>query len=149
MSAHQTQDQQNQHNDQPLLLLRHDGQVVTLPPWYQAILLSVIHLILEIMLKGYLTPHIPCTPYHTSALSGASWVHELLNGHPERIWNELGIYQSTFTLLIKALQVLGLQSSCHIPIEEQLSIFLYSAVTGLSCTHVGERFQRSLDTITK
>ena len=149
MSAHQTQDQQNQHNDQPLLLRRRDGQVVALPPRYRAIFLSVIHLILEITLKGYLTPHIPRTPYHTSALSGASWVHELLNGHPERIRNELGVYRSTFTLLIKALQALGLQSSRHVPIEEQLSIFLYSAVTGLSCTHVGERFQRSSDTITK
>ena len=24
-------------------------------------------------------------PYHTSAFTGANWVHKLLNGHPERI----------------------------------------------------------------
>lgn len=30
-------------------------------------------------------------PYHTSALSGIAWVHELLNGHPDRIKNELGV----------------------------------------------------------
>ncbi|KIK71790.1 hypothetical protein PAXRUDRAFT_676657, partial [Paxillus rubicundulus Ve08.2h10] len=33
--------------------------------------------------------------------------------------------------------------------EEQLGIFLYTCVTGLSSRHVGERFQHSPDTITK
>jgi hypothetical protein len=89
------------------------------------------------------------TPYHTSALSGAGWVQELLTGHPERIRNELGVYRGTFVLLIKALQAMGLKSSRHVTIEEQLSIFLYTVVTGLPCSHVGERFQRSTDTVTK
>ena len=150
MSAQQDQrNEQNQYNDQPLLVRQRDGQVVALPSQFRAIILALLRLILEVTLKGYLTPRIHRTPYHTSALSGVGWVHELLNGHPERLRNELGVYRSTFTLLIKALQALGLQSSHHVPIEEQLSIFLYSAVTGLSCTHVGERFQRSSDTITK
>src|SRR5712672_1868390 len=82
--------------------------------------------------------HLP-TPYHTSALSGAGWVQELLTGHPERIQNKLGVYRGTFVLLIKALRVMGLKSSCHVTIEEQLSIFLYTVVTGLPCSHVGER----------
>jgi hypothetical protein len=30
-------------------------------------------------------------PYHTSALSGAAWVLELINGHPDRIYHELGM----------------------------------------------------------
>jgi hypothetical protein len=91
------------------------------------------------------------TPYHTSSLSGENWVCELLNGHPQRIRNELGMYRSTFIVLVKALQApaIGLSSSRHVSIEEQLAIFLYTAVTGLSCTHVGERFQRLSDTISK
>jgi hypothetical protein len=34
-------------------------------------------------------------------------------------------------------------------LEEQLAIFLYACVTGLSVRHLGERFQRSNDTISK
>ena len=91
------------------------------------------------------------TPYHTSALSGADWVRELLTGHPKRIRNELGVHRRTFITLVKVLQApeIGLQSSRHVSIEEQVLIFLYTVVTGLSCSHVGERFQRSSDTISK
>jgi hypothetical protein len=34
-------------------------------------------------------------------------------------------------------------------LEEQLAIFLYACVTGLSVRHLGEHFQRSNDTISK
>jgi len=37
----------------------------------------------------------------------------------------------------------------HVPLEEQLAIFLYASVTGLSIRHLGERFQRSNETISK
>ena len=77
------------------------------------------------------------------------WVQELLSGHPECIRNELGVHRSTFIVLLKAIQTLGLQSSHHVPIEEQLSIFLYTVVTGKSFADVGERFQRSSSTINK
>jgi hypothetical protein len=87
-----------------------------------------------------ITAQYHCTPYHTSALSGEDWVQELLSGHPQCIRNELGIYQSTFIVLIKALQMLGLKSLHHVSIEEQLAIFLYTAVTGLSCSYIGECF---------
>jgi hypothetical protein len=91
----------------------------------------------------------PPTPYHTSALSGSDWIDELLTGHPQCIRNELGVNRGTFILLRRALQELGIDSSRHVSIEEQLSIFLYTAVTGMGCIHVGERFQRSSNTITK
>lgn len=88
-------------------------------------------------------------PYHTSALTGAMWVNELLTGHPGRFRTELGVHRSTFILLVKAMQKLGLQSSRHVSIEEQVAIFLYTAVTGITCVHTGERFQHSTSTITK
>ncbi|SRR6266404_6497579 len=87
--------------------------------------------------------------YYTSAVSGEDWVQDLLNGDQQRIRNELGVHRSTFILLVKALQSLGLQSSRNVSIEEQLSIFLYTVVTGLSCVHVAERFQHPQTTITK
>ena len=96
-----------------------------------------------------MTPYIDRTPYHTSMLSGQAWVQELLSGHPKRIYNELGVNRKTFLALVQSLQEIGIQSSRHVTIEEQVSIFLYTAVTGLSSTHVGERFQRTSGTISK
>jgi hypothetical protein len=96
-----------------------------------------------------MTPIINRTPYHTSMLSGEAWVQELLAGHPRRIHNELGVCQQTFLTLVQTLQGIGIQSLRNVTIEEQLAIFLYTVVTGLSSTHVGEHFQRSPSTITK
>jgi len=89
------------------------------------------------------------TSYHTSALTGAGWVHELLNGHPERIRNELGVHKHVFLGLVTALEQHGVTSSRHVYIEEQLAIFLYTCVTGLSLRHVSERFQRANETTSK
>src|ERR1700722_8577175 len=88
-------------------------------------------------------------PYHTSALTGQAWVLELLAGHPQRIRCELGMHQHVFVTLIKQLRAFGHTDSRHISLEEQLSIFLYTCVTGLTIRHVGERFQRSNDTISQ
>ena len=41
---------------------------------------------------AYGSPLYDRTPYHTSALSGAAWVNELMTGHPERIRCELGVF---------------------------------------------------------
>jgi hypothetical protein len=87
--------------------------------------------------------------YHTSALSGADWVCELLDGHPERIRSELGVHKHVFHALVDELKLAGLTSSKYIFLEEQLAIFLYTCVTGLSLRHVGERFQHSGETISK
>jgi hypothetical protein len=88
-------------------------------------------------------------PYHTSALSGATWVGELLDGHPERIRCELGVHRHVFQFLISYLQTIGVQHSRGVCLEEQLAIFLYKCVTGLSVRHVAERFQRSNGTVSK
>jgi hypothetical protein len=88
-------------------------------------------------------------PYHTSSLSGIAWVTELLTGHPERIKCELGVRRHVFDVLVNLLRQAGLKDSKYILLEEQLAIFLYASVTGLSTRHIGERFQRSNDTISK
>ena len=95
----------------------------------------------------YATPLYDKSPYHTSALSGEAWVLELLNGHPKRICCELAVHKHVFYALIKELSIMELRPSRNVTSEEKLSIFLYKCVTGLSVEHVGERFQRSNDTI--
>ena len=87
-------------------------------------------------------------PWHTSILTGQMWVLELLGGHPERIRTELGVHTHVFYALIDELRSLGYGDSKFVTLEEQLAIFLYCSVTGLTVRHLGERFQRSNDTIT-
>ena len=88
-------------------------------------------------------------PYHTSALSGEAWVLELLCGHPNRIRMELGMSVKVFSSLVQDLRDIGYQNSRNVSLEEQLAIFLYMSVTGLTIRHVGERFQRSNETISR
>jgi len=88
-------------------------------------------------------------PYHTSILSGYAWVQELLHGHPERIRTELGVHKEVFNALIEELRSMGHGDSKYVMLEEQLAIFLYTSVTGLSIRHVGERFQQANGTISK
>ena len=98
---------------------------------------------------NYVETHYNKTPYHDSALSGAAWVCELLNGHPKRIRKELGVHKHVFAALILSLQNAGYTRSKFVTLEEQLAIFLYTCVTGLFLNHVCERFQQSIGTTSK
>ena len=86
-------------------------------------------------------------PYHTSILTGEGWVMELLSGHRNRIRCELEVSHDVFAALILELRDMGHGNLKYVSLEEQLSIFLYMCVTGLTIRHVGERFQRSNETI--
>ena len=88
-------------------------------------------------------------PYHTSILTGAGWLVELLLGHPDRIRCELGVRKHVFEELVNELHSMGYGNNRFVCLEEQLGIFLYSCVTGLTVRHVGERFQRSSDTVAR
>jgi hypothetical protein len=85
--------------------------------------------------------------YHTSGLTGQAWVLELLNGHPDRIHTELGVHKHVFLALVEELHGLDMKDEHNLVLEEQLAIFLYTCVTGLSIQHVGERFQHANGTI--
>ena len=87
--------------------------------------------------------------YHTSILSGQAWVEELLHGHPRRIRTELSVTKDIFRQLIFTLHHMGNRDSKYITLEEQLAIFLYTCVTGLTSEHVGERFQHTGETISR
>jgi hypothetical protein len=94
------------------------------------------------VLKAYSNTYYDKEPYHTSALLGTAWVTELLTGHPECIRCKLGVHKHIFYVLINLLQQAGCRDSRHELLEEQLAIFLYVSVMGLSIHHLGERFQR-------
>ena len=155
MSDQEDRRQDDQVEPQQHEVQQHVLQVAPLASPQQQRLLLVLQLLqllaqlARIMVMNRIAAAKIRIPYHTSSLSGEGWVQELLNGHPNRIRAELGVHQSTFTVLLKAIRALGVESSRHVSAEEQLSIFLYTIVTGLSCTHVGECFQRSSSTITK
>jgi hypothetical protein len=108
----------------------------------------VAQLIVGIVI-AYMTPFLDKEPYHTSILSGHAWVQELVNGHPNRIKNELGMRKNVFRALVQELEACGLRDSKYILLDEQVAIFLYTCVTGLSSRHVAERFQHSHTTIQK
>ena len=76
----------------------------------------------------------------TSILTGEGWVQELLSGHLEHIHCELGVHQIVFLALISDFWQIRHKNSRHVSLEEQLAIFLYMCVTGLSTRHVGEHF---------
>lgn len=88
-------------------------------------------------------------PYHTSILTGEAWVLELMRGHPKRIHCELGVHLHVFQALLSELRRMGHGNSRYVTLEEQLAIFLYCCVTGLTIRHVGERFQRANETISR
>ena len=118
----------------------------------QARLRHYVALFLSVILaatSAILTMRAPPEPYHTSILTGEGWVLELLAGHPGRIRCELGVHHRVFALLIEELCAMGYNNAQHVSLEEQLATFLYTMVTGLTIRHVGERFQRSNETISK
>jgi len=102
-----------------------------------------------IAVNTYTTTYYNKQPYHTSILTGVGWVNKLLNGHPEQTRCELGMHCHIFIILLQLLRNGGINDSKHITLEEQLAIFLYACVTGISVCHLAERFQRSNDTISK
>lgn len=109
---------------------------------------SYLHMV-GIAATLYAEPNYWKQPYHTSALTGEAWVNELIHGHPDRIYTELGMRLHVFMAFVAALRLMGglVTSKFGVMVEEQAAIFLYTCVTGLSICHVGERFQRANGTI--
>jgi hypothetical protein len=89
-------------------------------------------------------------PRHTSILTGQDWLDELINGHPDRCLDQLGMYPAAFLLLCWELTINGgLTDSRYIAAQEQAAIFVYWMVHGSSQRELMERFQRSGDTISR
>ena len=126
--------------------------MLPIPPGIRRNIVQIVGLLVTIIIPKLI--QVICAlyvkqPYHTSILSGEGWVQELLNGHPGCIQCELGVTKDVFRQLIHELQAMSYTRSRYVSIEEQLGIFLYMSVTGLTIRHVSERFQRSNSTISK
>jgi hypothetical protein len=59
------------------------------------------------------------------------------------------VHCHVFIILLQLLRNGGINDSKHVTLEEQLAIFLYACVTGISARHLAQHFQRSNDTISK
>lgn len=89
-------------------------------------------------------------PYHTSVLSGACWIEELMAGHPQRIHNELGMDLEVFVAFVDELKSCGMKTSKFgITVEEQAAMFLHTSVTAQSLVHEAERFQHTGETVSR
>jgi len=87
---------------------------------------------------------------HTLRLTGDQWVQELIDGHEERFYNEMGMHETVFTRLLDLLmREAGLRNTRYVTAREQLAIFLHYMRRGLSNRALQECFQRSADTISK
>jgi hypothetical protein len=130
---------------------RSGPEILEDPVRRSAILQAVAMFVSIIVAAGALIamPLLERIPYHTSILTGQGWVSELLNGHPDRIRTELGMRKHVYLALVASLRVAGLTDSRHVSLQEQVAIFLYMSVTGLKIRHVGERFQRSNETVSQ
>jgi len=90
------------------------------------------------------------TALSTSIFSGKMWVRELLGGNPQHIKDQLGMAKDVFRQLIQQTSLwTRAMHTCHVGLDEQVVIFLYTMVTNLSNRKVAEHFQRSGDTISK
>lgn len=132
---------QRRHHDQGLFEKGIQEQILRFVAYFINVLMPAV---IQIIRQRYVKQ-----PYHTSILTGQGWVDELVHGHPLRIRTELGVSLKVFQALISKLREIGHGASKHVKLEEQLAIFLYACVTGLPVRHLGERFQRSNETISK
>ena len=70
-------------------------------------------------------------------------MQELLNGHPKCIHTQLGVDKEVFLALRVEIWAAGHTDSHNgVSLDEQLAIFLYTCVTGITVWYVGEWFQR-------
>ncbi|KAG6905950.1 hypothetical protein DXG01_016694 [Tephrocybe rancida] len=53
----------------------------------------------------YANPSYWAQDYHTSALTGAVWVNKLIHGHPDHIYDALGVHLHVFIAFVAKLRL--------------------------------------------
>jgi hypothetical protein len=105
--------------------------------------------ILTLNVLQYAHNHLFPEPYNTSILSGPEFMTYLLNSsHPDKMPTVLGASAHVFYKLLDMLiSYGGLSDSREVDAIEKLGIFLWLGRYNASIREIGERFQRSPDTI--
>ncbi|GKB01291.1 hypothetical protein Tco_0829335 [Tanacetum coccineum] len=86
----------------------------------------------------------------TSQQKGEDWMKDVLNGNSIHCVNAFRMHPHIFKKLCRELQAnYELKSSDKMSALEKLGIFVYTLALGVSNRDVGERFQRSGETISR
>ena len=91
--------------------------------WHQAFqqmtcLFTFVIRVIVLNIASIIQVHYLKEPYHTSILTGHTWVLELLGRHSEYIHTELGVYHHVFYAIIDELCELGHSDSKFVILEE-------------------------------
>ncbi|CAL2230034.1 unnamed protein product [Prunus armeniaca] len=106
------------------------------------------HMIICMHIYEYWQSYVDRTPCHNSVLSGHEYVQELLNGHPDRIYDSFRMDKHVFQRLCYTLESLNLlQNDRNVSTQEAVAIFLFIVSHSIRMRVAAERFQRSKDTI--
>ncbi|GJV65502.1 retrovirus-related pol polyprotein from transposon TNT 1-94 [Tanacetum coccineum] len=98
----------------------------------------------------YYFKHMYKEPCMTSQKKGEDWMKDVLNGNSIRCVNALRMHPHIFKKLCRELQAnYGFKSSDKMSALEKLGIFVYTLAFGVSNRDVGERFQRSGETVSR
>ena len=102
------------------------------------------------LVSAYYYKYMHKEPCMTSSQTGEAWMNEVLNGNPIRSVNAFRMHPNVFLKLCGELESsYGLKSSDKMMVVEKLGIFVYTLALGVSNRDVGERFQRSGETISR
>lgn len=114
---------------------------------------------LQILMASYSTSVLAAEYYYkymykepcmTSPQTEEAWMNEVLKRNPIRCVNAFRMHPNVFMKLCGELESkYGLKSSNKMSVVEKLGVFLYTLALGLSNRDVGERFQRSGETISR
>jgi hypothetical protein len=86
-----------------------------------AIIMLLINIITHCTVFLLLEARSDPEPYHTSILTGAGWLMELLLGHPNRIRCELGVRKHVFEALVNELRSMGCHRTYGAPCRREIS----------------------------
>ena len=65
--------------------------------------------------------HNNCMPMHTSVRTGHQYMLELMNEHPNRLFNKICMYRPCFEMLVQVLKhETDFQNSKYLTLEEQV-----------------------------
>ena len=93
--------------------------------WQQLIIAAAYVVnVIGIAANLYASPIYWKQAYHTSKLTGEEWLKELINGHYDRMWTELGMHVHVFLAFVHELRVVcGLEDTRYVGLNEQVAIF--------------------------